>query len=874
MKFSGIIQWRTPLKRGQRRVIMKNVLLLTAIIGSVKTFAQDTTLQKRNDTAATKTLDEVIVSASRMSEGLMQSPVSIEKESTGHFARSAAPSFFDALQSLKGVQMITPSLGFRVINTRGFANTTNVRFAQLVDGADVQSPHIGAPVGNALRPTDLDIKSVEVVPGSASALYGMNTTNGMSNFFTQNPFESAGISVQQKTGVNHVNSTSNGSKFFSETALRFAHVFSPKLAFKINGSFSKGYDWVADDHTDLNASANNSTGLTATANPGADPVNGYGNESSNRRTLSLQGKAYVVSRTGYYEKEVADYSLQNIKADAGIYYKPTEKSSLVYTYRRADFNTVYQRSNRFRLQGYALQQHSVAYSSLSVKARACINRENTGKSYNLRSAAENMDRLVKGDDQWFAAYAAHFTDAVSGGQSVAEAHSTARTIADEGRLQPGTAAFNSDLQKLQNINNWDSGAALRVKASLLHAEVQVDLTQHYLASLKKKAHLEMLAGVDGRRYVIVPDGNYFINPDLQKSGKNLVYSQWGGFFSATKNFLGGKLKTGVIFRLDKNDYFSAKTAFRTTAGYAPATAHNIRVAYQNGYRYPSIFEGFSNINSGGVKRVGGLRVMSNSIFEASWLNSSIDAFMAAVNKDVNTSGLTTNAAIEKNKTILKKNDYTYLDPEYIRSLEAGYRGILLKNRLFVDVDFYYNKYRSFIAQVEASVPHTQRADSIPHALYERRTGARYRLWANSKTIVYNYGSALKVRLAFPKGYMLDGNVSFTNLIKKDSGDGLEDGFNTPQWMLNIGLANENVFKNIGAGVLFRWQDSYYWQSFLVNGTVPAVADVDAHVSYTFLKRPMRLKIGAANLSNRYQASFLGGPQVGGLYYTTLMYGIN
>jgi hypothetical protein len=42
--------------------------------------------------------------------------------------QSAQPSFFDAIENIKGVQMITPSLGFKVINAGGFTNTTNVRF--------------------------------------------------------------------------------------------------------------------------------------------------------------------------------------------------------------------------------------------------------------------------------------------------------------------------------------------------------------------------------------------------------------------------------------------------------------------------------------------------------------------------------------------------------------------------------------------------------------------------------------------------------------------------------------------------------------------------------------------------------------------------
>ena len=63
---------------------------------------------------------------------------------------------------MKGVQVITPSLAYKVINTRGFANTTNVRFTQLIDGVDNQAPHIGAPIANALGATDLDIDKIEI----------------------------------------------------------------------------------------------------------------------------------------------------------------------------------------------------------------------------------------------------------------------------------------------------------------------------------------------------------------------------------------------------------------------------------------------------------------------------------------------------------------------------------------------------------------------------------------------------------------------------------------------------------------------------------------------------------------------------------------
>ena len=185
---------------------MKPKLYLILVLLSLKSFAQS---QKENsktsqDSIKKEMLKEVVITASRTQETFLRSPISIEQLKSADAKNMGSPSCFDALENLKGVQIITPSLGFKVINTRGFANTTNVRFAQLVDGIDNQAPHLGAPIANALGANDLDIDKIEIIPGTASALYGMNAINGLANIQTKNPFTHQGLSIQQLTGVNHV----------------------------------------------------------------------------------------------------------------------------------------------------------------------------------------------------------------------------------------------------------------------------------------------------------------------------------------------------------------------------------------------------------------------------------------------------------------------------------------------------------------------------------------------------------------------------------------------------------------------------------------------------------------------------------------------
>ena len=395
-----------------------------------------------NDSLRKILLSEIVVTASRISESVLKSPVSIEVLDARQIRMSAQPSYFDAIENLKGVQLLTPSLGFKVYNTRGFANPTNVRFVQLVDGMDNQAPHIGAPIANALAPSDLDIQRVEIVPGAASALYGLNALNGIAQLITKDPFSSTGLSISQKTGVNHINDALSPAKVFSETSLRYAQTVGSHLAFKVNFTYQRGYDWIARDATDLNPNANTSLGLTGTDNPGRDLVNNYGDESANRRTLTIGGKKYVVARTGYFENETTDLSLNNLRGDIGIFWRIRPSLTISYRYKAATLDNVYQRTNRFRLDNYVLDQHGLTLESPSVQIRAYRTRENTGDSYNIRSMAENIDKSFKSDNQWFADFTNPFTASTSAGQSVTDALVSARTQADAGRPPPGSAPFN------------------------------------------------------------------------------------------------------------------------------------------------------------------------------------------------------------------------------------------------------------------------------------------------------------------------------------------------------------------------------------------------------------------------------------------------
>lgn len=841
-------------------------LLALFLSVSIKVLGQ---VETATDTLKSEELREFVISASRQEESLLKAPVSVEKLNLQAIKQSAQPGFFDAIQNLKGLQVITPSLGFKVINARGFAHTTNVRFVQMVDGIDNQAPHIGAPIANSLGPNDLDILSVEVVPGSASAMYGMNAINGIANFITKNPFEFEGITLNQKFGINNLASPDSENSVLNETNLRIAQVLNPKWAFKINGTFLKGTDWFANNLTDLNKGANVSTGLPSTENPGADRVNIYGDESANRRTLTLNGIQYVISRSGYAEKEVADYGLQNLKGDLSVFFRPKKHLEISYVFRAANQDNIYQRTNRFRFDNYQTQQHAISFQSPEIQLRTYLTRENTGDSYNIRSMAENIDRSFKLDNQWFSDFTNHFNSSKANGLAVSEAMRIARLNSDFGRIQPNSQEMEDKIEELRTINNWDAGAALQVKAHLFHTEFQQDLSKKLF---KERSDIQLMYGLDYREYIIVPDGNYFINPT--EADANLNYWKAGGFVQATKTLWKERIKINTVLRLEKNQYFDFKLNPRLAIVYTSATNHNFRFSFQNGYRFPSIFEAFSNINSGGRKRIGGLPIMSDGIFENSYSQASITMFQRAVQTDINTNDLSLNQAILANEGVLSKINYSYLQPEQVTSLEGGYRSTLVHGKLNLDVDFYFNKYRNLMAQIDANVPQTEIADSISFYLQQNSTQDFYRLWTNSKTISNNYGATAGVSYLIFKDLKAGVNFTYAKLSRQSQGDGLEDGFNTPRWIYNLSLGSLSIYKTFGFQINFRQQAEFLWESALATGKVERYSTLDFQVNAGIMNNSINLKLGATNVLNSYYYSFIGGPAIGGFYYSSVTFDIN
>ncbi len=85
-------------------------------------------------------LKGVEVTGSRISEKQKESPLTIESMDIIAIKECAQTSFYEALGTMKGVDLTSASLGFTIVNTRGFNSTSPVRSLQVIDGVDNQAP--------------------------------------------------------------------------------------------------------------------------------------------------------------------------------------------------------------------------------------------------------------------------------------------------------------------------------------------------------------------------------------------------------------------------------------------------------------------------------------------------------------------------------------------------------------------------------------------------------------------------------------------------------------------------------------------------------------------------------------------------------------
>jgi outer membrane receptor protein involved in Fe transport len=403
---------------------------------------------------------EVVVSASRIPESIMRSPVSIEKLSGIDIQQTSTANFFDGLHQLKGVDMNVHSLTFRYPNTRGFTGEANLRMNQIIDGIENIPPGLSFSAGNIFGVSQLDIDNVELLVGASSALYGPGGVNGTLIMTSKDPYQYQGLSVSAQGGMMNLGADHPyGANPMGDFNFRYARAFNNRLAFKITGGYLMATDWHAYDMRDrYNLDDPNSTREN---NPGYDGVNVYGDDiivPVNLKDVAPQVAAgvaetrgltpgtpeydaevqrivdlfpdQVVSRTGWQEKDLVDYNTRNMRLGGSLHYRFNNQFEAFVQGSFARGNSVYTAQNRFSLRNFDITNLRGEIKSPDFYLRAWYTIDNSGDTYNAGGAALQLNEAWKPSEQWYEDYIGAFTQQLLTGNPEDASHQFARLVAD------------------------------------------------------------------------------------------------------------------------------------------------------------------------------------------------------------------------------------------------------------------------------------------------------------------------------------------------------------------------------------------------------------------------------------------------------------
>ena len=858
-------------------------------------------------------LDEIVVSASRTPERVRESPVTIERMTPKDIKKSASPTFYDGLENLKEVHMNTSSMSFKSINTRGFATVANTRFMQLVDGMDNSSPLLNFVLGNLIGVSEIDVQSVELLPGASSALYGANAFNGILFMNSQSPFTKQGITAYVKYGQTQQKAA--GNRDYADYGVRMAKAFSPHIAAKGNFTYMRGTDWYATDYDDR-------------ANPGADRsfhnyngLNVYGDEVSTNikdvgNALVALGAIspaqasvlpnYNVSRTGYNEVDLTDNKVSNTKLDFSIHAKPwatnmsawAKEVEIIWQSKFGFGNTVYQGANRYYLNDFFMQQHKLEIKGDNFFLRGYTTTENGGNSYDMLFTGININRFWKPDATWFGQYAgAYIQNTLLAGATPEQAHAAARIVADSGRLIPGTDAFKQAFNVVTSNPDVREGSKLVDESRIYHSDANYNFKNEVKFA-------EIQVGGSYRLYELNSGGRIYTDKDSK-----IEYTDYGAYTQIQKKLLEDRLKLTGSIRYDKSQNFEGNYSPRISAVYSAGAKkeHNFRGSFQTGFRNPTTQDQYIGFNvgtavllgsapdnlirysedlpvsSGGQAFTAGatsVTMNGNNAYFNSYTAASATAFGAAVAAAGPTNQAQLFAAIQSASSLLKKTNVDFVKPETVRAIELGYRG-QMKGFSF-DINGYYNTYNDFIGNLTVVAPlygtatdgggnFTPPGPAFQSAFALTQNDRRaYQLYTNTDVEINSLGFGVGLNRKIYKDFEFGANYNYAQFdFDQEKDPSFEAGFNTPKHRVKASIGNEKLFKNFGFNVSGRWNSEYLYQSSFADGMISEATVIDAQVNYTIPALKSVLKIGASNLGGKEYRQILGAGAIGSQYFASI-----
>lgn len=184
----------------------------------------------------TSSLDQVVVSASRRQEKILDAPASISVLQPEEIQAEVATSTIEVLRATPGVDMAQTGIDRREVVLRGFNEAFSGETFVLTDYRQASVPSLGVNIHSIMPNMAIDVERIEVVRGPGSALYGPGVDSGVIHYFTKDPFNYPGTTV----------SVTGGNRQFFGGQLRHAGVLGDSWGYKVTGQVARANDWQLD----------------------------------------------------------------------------------------------------------------------------------------------------------------------------------------------------------------------------------------------------------------------------------------------------------------------------------------------------------------------------------------------------------------------------------------------------------------------------------------------------------------------------------------------------------------------------------------------------------------------------------------------------
>ena len=850
-----------------------------------------------------KILKEVRIVDSRLTKKQKESPLTVESLDILAIKETPSANFYDGLGSLKGVDISAASLGFKIINTRGFNSTSPVRSLQIIDAVDNQAPGMNFSLGNFLGASELDILKVEIIQGASSAYFGPNAFNGVIKMDTKNPFIHTGLSIQTKFG----------SRDLYENSIRLAEKFQDKngedlFAYKINLSYMQANDWEAHNISQVegtDANINNPGGYDAVNRYGDENTDGNLNdvrENTNLNYFTHPGLGFFL-RTGYWERDIVDYNTDNLKFSSSLHFKLNTNTELMYKFNYGTGTTVYQGDNRFSLKDIQFFQNIFELKQENkFFLRAYRSQEDAGKSYDAVFTALRLQEYnFTSNQDWYTAYKNNWrnnfswqdigwnipedstylipsfpffetiytfdgevielkdwmllSDSVlnANTETLIASHNLTRIETDlmTNQLIPGTEEFRNALIDITSKNSLQGGTSFYDKSALNHIHTEYQFNPRF-SNIK--------IGVNFRQYKPNSRGTIFM--DSESRITNNEYGIYTGFESDIMN---NKLKINGTFRIDKNENFNFNFSPASSLVYKVNNKDIIRLSISSAIRNPTLSDQYLFYNVGRAILIGNLYGHGEDYGENLVTPQSlINYFLPA----------------QLNKDSLKFFSVDPIKPEKAKSIEIGYRTTLV-DKLYIDANYYYSNYTDFIGY-KIGVKYQTLQDDSSTGAYEISLPSiqAYRMAANSENTVTTQGASIGLNYYISSQFTFNGNYSWNKLNEKGTEDPIIPAYNTPEHKFNIGLSardlhfssNHIIFRNYAFNINYKWVEGFKYEgSPQFTGEIPTYDLIDLQISKKIPKYHATIKVGSSNLFNNQHFEVYGGPYIGRMSYISLLF---